>query len=437
MKFSIAATLLILTIGGMLMWKHENRILTLQTDYRGLAEDAEKMGIPTGHADSGLTRRKRENRTNLATATAADLLAFAREIELHERTGDDMDEALERRGLDMQARLMALDAGQLKIVIAALRDDETLSRATRQNLIGVSITMLSEDQPAAALALFSESYNLLGGGMIGGQVVSSTLARWAKNDPAAAQEWVRKNAALHPEIADDTAKRAIVEGVAENNPELAFKLIGEMQIDDSTSAVMSLVEAGKTPEQRTAILDALRTYLATLPPAPAHVDLLQESLETMGRNLSNERFESVQSWLSNTKLTPAESAQFAAGLSYFNTKEDTGRWIEWMAEKLPADGVAQNVENLIGQWTQQDYQAAGKWLAAAPEGPAKAAAVSSYAGTVAEYEPQTAVQWALTLPAGEARQSTFEAIYQNWPKSDAAAAAAFAREHGVDTDAEP
>ena len=99
--------------------------------------------------------------------------------------------------------------------------------------------------------------------------------------------------------------------------------------------------------------------------------------------------------------------------------------------------MTQNVENLVGQWTQQDYQAAGKWLAAAADGPAKQAAVSTYAGTVAEYEPQTAVQWALTIPAGEQRQSTFEAIYQNWPKADAEAAAVFAKQYGVDIGVEP
>ena len=91
------------------------------------------------------------------------------------------------------------------------------------------------------------------------------------------------------------------------------------------------------------------------------------------------------------------------------------------------------MDTLIGQWTQQDYQAAGKWRAASPEGPAKNASVSAYAMIVAEYEPQTAVQWALTLPEGQERQATFESIYQNWPKNDAAAAAAFAREHGIET----
>lgn len=439
LKFSLATALLILAVGGTMGLMHQQRLTVLHDEQRELAAKALQLGISAeATVDSPVTKRQRDDRANQANAMAREFIAFGREIELHDQQENDgADEAFEKRGLEMQAKLMDLDASQLKVLIASLRDDKTLSNEIRQNLICYSISMIGEDHPATALAIFSESADLLKDSLTGASVVSSTLANWAKKDPLAASEWVRKNAAEHPDLANDDAQRSIIEGAAENDPKLAFKLIGAMHMEDTSAAVESLVEAGKTAEQRTAILDALREHLATLPEGQERDDLLQESLETMGRNLANESFESVQSWIAKSKLSPTESAQFAAGLSYFNTKQDTGRWIDWMAQNLPKEAVANNVDNLVGQWTQEDYQAAGKWLAAAAEGPAKQAAVSTYAGTVAEYEPQTAVQWALTLPAGEARQATFEAIYQNWPKADAEAAAAFAKQYGVDTTADP
>ena len=437
-KVSIVATLVILAVGGTQGIMRQQRLTTLRGQQRELAVKAEKLGISVATAsESPVTKRQRDDHANQANAMAKEFIAFGREIQIHSQQDDESDAAFEKRALEMQAKLMDLDAAQLKVLIASLRDDKTLSGEIRENLICYSISMLGEDHPAAALALFSESADLLKDSLTGSSVVTATLANWAKNDPLAAREWVRKNSAAHPDLANDDAKRSIVAGAAESDPKLAFTLIGEMQMDDVSSAVQSLVEAGKTSAQRTAILDALRDHLATLPEGPERDDLLQESLETMGRNLTSESFETVQAWISQSKLTAAESAQFAGGLSYFNTKQDTGRWIDWMAQNLPQDAVANNVDNLIGQWTQEDYQAAGKWLAAAAEGPAKQAAVSTYAGTVAEYEPQTAVQWALTLPAGEARQATFEAIYQNWPQADAEAAAAFAKQHGIEAATEP
>ena len=437
MKISITASVLILAIGVTLGLIHQKRLKNLCEDQRQLVAQAGKLGIscdpPTSSGDPRIHHRPHENRDNSARAMTAELVALAKEMELQQKGAAEPDEAFQAKMPEMMLRMLALDASQLKLALAGMRDDPSVSEETRRNLIGYSLLILSEEHPAAALALFTESSALLSDSQIGRGVIFSALGRWAKDDPLAALEWLRKNSAAHPDIVDDDAKRSIIAGAAENNPPLAFKLIAEMGLEDRSAALRSLVETGASPDQRTAILDALRDYLTTLPDAADRADLLQESLENMGRNLSEEDFDSVKSWIAASKLSSQETAQFAAGLSYFNTKQDTGRWIDWMAGNLPKDQLAENVENLIGQWTQQDYQAAGKWLSAAAEGPAKNAAVASYAATVAEYEPQTAVQWALTLPAGPQRQQTLESIYQNWPKSDASAAAAFAHEHALDT----
>ena len=133
-----------------------------------------------------------------------------------------------------------------------------------------------------------------------------------------------------------------------------------------------------------------------------------------------------------TGLTPSEKVRLANELTYFTTKADTGRWVEWMSGNLPEELFAEPVRKLIGEWTEQDYVAAGKWLATAPDGPAKVAAVEAYARAVARYESQVAGQWAMTLPPGTARNATLRAVHQNWPADDPEGAAAFAREHGLE-----
>ena len=148
--------------------------------------------------------------------------------------------------------------------------------------------------------------------------------------------------------------------------------------------------------------------------------------------MGEENVGSVSQWLAKSKLTPDEKSSFAAGLSYSATGDDTGKWIEWMASNLTAESLEEPVKELVGEWTEQDYQASGKWLAAAPESPAKHTAVLAYAEAVAEYEPQVAGQWAMTLPPGPVRDETLKVIYQNWPGNDPVGAAAFAREHGLE-----
>jgi hypothetical protein len=437
MKWSIGVSFLILAIGISTGLVHQKRLSKLRKDQVQLVAQAEKLGLSidltASSGDLRITKRQREDRENQAQALTADLADFAKQMELRNTGGGADEEAFQKRGMEIMSTLMDLDASQIKVLITGLRDDKSLSGGMRSEMIGLTLMMLGEKNPAAALELLMKSSELPAGNPVTRQIVASALGHWSNQDPAAALEWLRKNADERPDLTDDEMKQCIIGGAARNDPKLAFKLIGETNLDDKAAAVQTLVEAGKTPEQRTAILDALRDHLATLPDATEREDLLNESLESMGRNIAEEGFDAVQSWISKSKLSPEESARFAAGLSYFNTKQDTGRWIDWMADNLPKEQLRENVDNLIGQWTQQDYQAAGKWLAAASDGPAKNASVSAYAMIVAEYEPQTAVQWALTLPEGQERQATFESIYQNWPKNDAAAAAAFAREHGIET----
>ncbi len=435
MKFSILSTLLILTIGGIMGWMHQQQFSSVRADHLRLVQQASSLGITIASSeDPRATKRQREDAGNAARAMTTELIALAREMERQRQSAGDNDDSTEDKAMDLMNRLLALDASQLKLVVTGLRDDKSLTEESRRNMIGFAIMMLGDDHPAAALALYAESADLLGGGMMGQQVVATALAAWAKDSPRAALEWIHANEAAHPEFANDDAKRTLLAAAALTDPKFAFKLLGEMKLDDPSAAIGALVDSGKTPEQRTAILAALREHLADLPDSGERDEILEDSLESMGRNLSNESFEAVKSWITSSGLTTAESARFAAGLSYFNTKKDTGRWIEWMSETLPEKDAKECADNLVGQWTQQDYQAAGKWLTAAPEGPGKTASVATYAVTVAEYEPQVAVQWALTLPEGKERKVTLEGIYENWPKNDAKAAAEFALKYGVDTE---
>ena len=145
-KISIAATLVILAIGGAQGFMRQQRLTTLRGQQRELAVKAEKLGISVATAsESPVTKRQREDRANQANAMAKEFIAFGREIQIHDHQGSETDEAFEKRALEMQAKLMDLDAAQLKVLIASLRDDKTLSDEIQQNLICYSISMLGEE----------------------------------------------------------------------------------------------------------------------------------------------------------------------------------------------------------------------------------------------------------------------------------------------------
>ena len=444
MKVSIAASILILLVATLLGYHGHQRLVTVRESHAKLVASASQLGISVDpsrpDAPVRITKRERLNKEADAKAAAAEFIAFAREMEAMEKNGGPPDESQKKRMMDMMDRLMSLDSAQLKILIAEVRAAKDLKDETRQGLIGFSIMTLSNDHPQAALALLTESSELFKGEGMGTHVVSSSLAKWAKDDPLAALEWVRKNSEKFPDLITDDAKRGLISGTAIQDPRLAFKLIGELGLKNAQSAIRSIGEAAKTTEDRTVVLAALREHLGTIQDESARKEATSETLYAIAQGVAKEGFKAATQWIATANLTPVELEQFAMGIRNSAKGSETGQWIEWMGESLPPGDPSQsaqtlnyqyNIQTLVRDWTQTDYQAAGKWLTTAPDGPTRNIAIRSYALTVSRYEPETAAQWALTLPPGKVRKQTLRNIYHNWPEGDSAAKAAFAKEHGI------
>lgn len=440
MRISLVVAAIILAAGASLGWYDHQQIVVARELQGKLVAEAALLGIPVDPLHPGgplrSMKRGRDTREPDAKLVAAEFIAFAREIEAYQESGaSHPDAAMQQRMMEFMERMLSLDSEQLKILIAEVRTDTGLKNETRQGLLSFSIMTLATDHPQAALALFTEASDLFKDGGMGGHVISSALARWAKDEPMAALKWVRENAEKFPDLVTDNARRGLLSGAAVQDPRLAFKLIGELGIKDTINAISGIADAAKGPEERSATLAALREHLATLTDEAARKEATTRAAQMLASGVARDGFESASKWLATANLTPDEIAGFASGLNSFSTQSgDTGQWIEWIGAALPAERLDDSIRDLVNNWTRNDYQAAGKWLSNTPEGPARNIAIRHYAETVSRYEPEVAAQWALTLPAGNARDDTLKQIYQNWPKNDpfaSEAAAAFAQQHGI------
>ena len=177
------------------------------------------------------------------------------------------------------------------------------------------------------------------------------------------------------------------------------------------------------------MLAALRDHFSSSPDE-TKAEVMREAIRELALGAFKEGYGPASKWLETAKLDPAEIVAAGSALKFHHTDKETGRWLDWLGQNLPADKVGEPIGRIMEKWTEIDYQAAGRWLAAASEGPAKTLSIQTYAATVSKYEPEAATQWAMTLPAGKEKDATLLRIYQNWPKSDPAAKEAFAKEHG-------
>ena len=433
MKKSILLSLIILLLGAAFRLFQERQLSVSQQDYQKLTAAAGPLGVTGDFSELRLTKRQRDLRADQALAMADEWIAVIREKEALENRGERPDEAFSERMASLEDRFRAFDASQLKRILAEVRGSRQVSDAGKFRILISGIGAIAETESAMALALFLECSDLLGKNEDSKDLLTSTLSGLATTNPQAAAEWIARNAASYATTADDYTHREVISSIAETDPKLAFKLLGSLQLEDPSNAIQAIIGTSEDhPEKRDAILAALRGHLATVSNVEDRQKLSDEAFESFARNLGKEDIDSVQRWIEKSQLTDGEKSHFAAGLSYSATQADTGRWVEWLSANVPADRLAEPVKDMVGDWTQQDYQAAGQWLATAPENSAKHPAILAYAAAVAEYEPQVAGQWAMTLPPGPVRAETLKVIYQNWPSSDPVGAAAFAREHGME-----
>lgn len=411
MKASLFLALLILAAGGLLGWKQHDRLVVARETHRLAVADARALGLsPESLLEDGKPplptksgRTEAADKIAAARDFAAELIAFAKEMKEIEKSGEQPGADMQKRIMETLARFLDLGPAEIKAVIAELKDSPDLDDEMRRGIIGFSIMMLANDQPEAALSIFTESSDIKGIGDMGEHVVASALRKWGEQDPLRALAWIRANSEKHAKLVTDETKAAIIGGAAKQDPKLALSLIGELEFKERHRIAGNLAESARTAEERTALLAALRAD-------PKHADLLRETLGSMGSTLAREGFDSAEAWLSTAGLDEAETTGIAESLSHWQTGGDTGKWIEWMDGKVPAETMEQKTGELVRQWTRKDFKAAGEWINGLADGTVKTTAVKSFATTVAPYEPESAEQWAKTLPPGKERDELLESI---------------------------
>lgn len=436
MKLPVALTVIILAAGSFWGVREGGALTTLREEHRKVVHEAAMLGVSTDlskpFTPTKATKRQREDSTRKAKDFAETLVAFAKEMKEMEKSGKQPDEAMQKRIMEMVDGMLSLNGEELKILIAEMRSRTDLDDEMRKNMIGFSIMMLAQQHPQTALAIFTESSDMLEDNPMSKHVLSSALTQWAKDQPLEAVEWIKKNSGKHKDLVTDDAKRAVIAGAAQKDFGLAFQLAAEIKMPPEDGSLLhTMARAATTPERQAEFLAAIRKQAAGLSDKAASQTMLQYGVKALFSQVADGGYEKTMEWMKSANLAAKESADLVDGLSYHTTKADTGKWLDWISTQSASDDKpADATRNLVRNWTENDYKAAGEWLAKSPAGPLKETAVISYLETVAPYDPDVAAQWADTL-TGDKKTDAIRNIHEALKHKDKAAAEDFAKRHGL------
>jgi len=411
MKASLLISALILAVSGLLGWKQHGQLVSVRESHRLVEEEARALGLdPNALLTAGKpplpTKSGREDpaaKIAAAKSFAKELIDFAKKMKEREKSGEPPDEKFQKEVMETLSRFMELNPAQIKAVIEEFKASQDLDDETRRGIVGFAIMMLANDQPEAAIAIYTESSDMKGLEDMGSHVITSAIGKWAEKDPLAAMEWVRKNSEKHAKLITEDTKAAILAGAAKQDPKLALGMVNDLGLKESRQVANGLVRSARSAEERTALLQTLRAD-------KSQSEVAKSTLSALGGQLTNEGFEASQAWLSSANLSKDETVSIAQGISSWQSGADSGKWIEWMDGKVPDDILKAKTDDMVQQWTRNDYKAAGEWIGTLQDGTAKNSAIRSFATTVAPYEPEAAEQWANSLPEGKERDQLLETI---------------------------
>ena len=436
MKLPLALTFIILAAGSYL-GVHESQVLTtLREKHRQVTREATALGVSTDASkpdtQTKVTKRQREDSSRKVKDFTNTLVAFAKEMKEMEKSGKQPDAEMQKRIMEMVDGMLSLNGEELKLLIAAMRARTDMDDEMRKNMIGFSIMMLAQQHPETALALFTESSDLMEDNPMGKHVLSSALSQWAKDQPLAALEWIKKNAEKHPDLVTDDAKRAVIAGAAQKDYGLAFQLAAEIKLSaNDDSLLMQIAREAATPEQQQDMLSALRKQAANMTDKAERDQFMETGTRGLFSQVTESGYDKTLAWIKTANLSLEESFRFAESLNYHTTKADTGKWLDWISSNASNAKKSENTtRNLVRNWTENDYKAAGEWLSATPAGPLKETATMSYLDAVAPYDPDVAAQWAETLSA-ERKTDAIQSIHETLKGKDKSAAEDFAKRHGI------
>jgi hypothetical protein len=227
--------------------------------------------------------------------------------------------------------------------------------------------------------------------------------------------------------------------ISKGSPKLALELSGSLHLDESQThdVLHCLISSAQTNEARSAVLGALRECRDHKLGGEVAARLVNQRLGDLGQDLQGETFESASGWLDGVGLNDKERSRICEGIARGGGKEPQP-WIEWMGRHLTAgksDSMDSPISDMMDSWAQQDHEAAGKWLAEAPDGRLKEVAVMGFVRAIAPYNLEAALQWLETLPNEKERTGMLKSIHANLPKkteADKQAADAFAKGHGLE-----
>jgi hypothetical protein len=236
MIYSLVISVLILGVAAFFGFQQKERSVKLEEEWLVLSEQGESYDIPLDPAEEYAPGRLSNQAANAegVMAFSNKLKAFMKEVKVAEKAGEVDQLEMQQRGIKLMSEILNYSAAEIQLLVYDLMADESIEEESKNELVMMSIMMLSQEQPETALAMILETKErFMKSEQMRTHFLSTAIAQLAKRDPQAALEWMSAHRDAIGEVNDDIRKEVLV-AAASKDIKAAFRLIGEMEFDNTS-----------------------------------------------------------------------------------------------------------------------------------------------------------------------------------------------------------
>jgi hypothetical protein len=232
----------------------------------------------------------------------------------------------------------------------------------------------------------------------------SVATVWARQDPAAAKQWVRGL----PECIQSRPWEAVATVLAGADPDAAVEFVLAMPTDADRAhgcAKVAEIWARSTP-------DAALAWATSLGSESRRV-----ALPAVIHSLAERDPSSAAAWLLRQ---PPEShlPQNSAALIGVWVRRDPAAAAEWVRGLPPGPLQTESIQHLVYEWTSSDPERASAWLHDLPEGGARDEAAAMLSLQTTASDPEAAAVWAASISDPVRRAAELQRTFSAWRRQD-------------------
>ncbi|MGK0190014.1 MAG: hypothetical protein ACI9R3_005833 [Verrucomicrobiales bacterium] len=275
--------------------------------------------------------------------------------------------------------IRALDNNQLEELLMQIPN--RFSGPISSALTGIVSLTLAERAPERMLAL-ADGKNV---------AHRSALQRWATEDYRAALDWLDSNQ-FRPGGATwnrDYLLGQIVPIILPKNPDKALEILDGLQAADFSGWNSAFEHACLSAST----FEARRRMEAFI-----HKIDDEKSQETgwlaLAKSIKwSNGFEEAARYLQDSLPSERASPLIASLFKDIDIGSDPARKAQWIINNTPQQNRPETIRSVISEWTKQDYNSAGRWLATMTPDPTMDPAVAEFSAQIAAIDEEAAEAW--------------------------------------------